>query len=301
MPTYQKKFKDRLFIFIFGRDDEQSKRWRLELYNALNGTDYTDPDALKLNTIENVIYISMHNDVSFILDNEMNLYEQQSSFNPNMPLRGLLYYSQLYNAHLKSRGENILSSRKITIPTPKYVVFYNGLKEAEDTWKMCLSDSFEKATESSDFEWTATIININTEHNKELQKNCKPLYDYISFVAKTRENLFSGNHKQEAFEKAVDWAIQQNLLDGLFSKYRSEVLDMILTEYDEDFNNKTWYEDGVADGISQGITQGEQKKAVETAENLLKIGIGTVEQISQVTKLPIEQIIELQNKVVAKA
>ena len=76
---------------------------------------------------------------------------------------------------------------------------------------------------------------------------------------------------------------------------------MILTEYDEDFNNKTWYEDGVADGISQGITQGEQKKAVETAENLLKIGIGTVEQISQVTKLPIEQIIELQNKVVAKA
>ena len=95
MSNYQKKFKDRLFIFIFGRDSEQSKKWRLDLYNALNGTHYTDPNALKINTIENVIYISMHNDISFIVDNEMNLYEQQSSFNPNMPLRGLLYFSQL--------------------------------------------------------------------------------------------------------------------------------------------------------------------------------------------------------------
>ena len=293
MNNYQKKFKDRLFIFIFGRDSEQSKRWRLELYNALNGTHYTDPDALKINTIENVIYISMHNDVSFIVDNEMNLYEQQSSYNPHMPLRGLLYFSQLYNAHLKSKGENILSSRKIMLPTPKYVVFYNGTKETEETWKMRLSDSFEKNPEPGDFEWTATAININRDHNKELQKNCKPLYDYISFVAKTRENLFSGTHKQEAFEKAVDWAIEQNLLNGLFKKYRAEVLDMMLTEYDEDFNNKTWYEDGVEDGILKG----KEEKALEAAENLLRMGIGTVEQISQATKLTIDQVKELQNKV----
>ncbi len=293
MSNYQKKFKDRLFTFIFGRDSEQSKRWRLDLYNALNGTHYTDPDALKINTIENVIYISMHNDVSFIVDNEMNLYEQQSCFNPNMPLRGLLYFSQLYNAHIKSRGENILSSRKIMLPTPKYVVFYNGLKEAQETWKMRLSDSFKKNPEPGDFEWTATAININRDHNKELQKNCKPLYDYISFVAKTRENLFSGTHKQEAFEKAVDWAINQNLLEGLFKKYRAEVLDMILTEYDEDFNNKTWYEDGVEDGILKG--------KLEDAEKLLKMKILSLKQIAEVTNLSIEQIQELQNKGVVNA
>ena len=284
MSNYQKKFKDRLFTFIFGRDSEQSKRWRLDLYNALNGTHYTDPDALKINTIENVIYISMHNDVSFIVDNEMNLYEQQSSFNPNMPLRGLLYFSQLYNAHIKSRGENILSSRKIMLPTPKYVVFYNGLKEAQETWKMRLSDSFKKNPEPGDFEWTATAININRDHNKELQKNCKPLYDYISFVAKTRENLFSGTHKQEAFEKAVDWAINQNLLEGLFKKYRAEVLDMILTEYDEDFNNKTWYEDGILKG------------KLETAENLLREGV-SLEIVARCTGLPLEQVYELQKKI----
>ena len=292
MSNYQKKFKDRLFTFIFGRDSEQSKKWRLDLYNALNGTHYTDPNALKINTLENVIYISMHNDVSFIVDNEMNLYEQQSSFNPNMPLRGLLYFSQLYNAHLKSRGENILSSRKIILPTPKYIVFYNGIKESAETWKMRLSDSFEKNPDPGDFEWTATAININANHNKELQKNCKPLYDYISFVAKTRENLFSGTHKQEAFEKAVDWAINQNLLEGLFKKYRAEVLDMILTEYDEYFNNKTWYEDGVEDG--------KKEKALEAAENFLKEGIQP-ETIAKCTGLSLEQVQELQKKIMINA
>ena len=64
LTRHQGQYKDRLFKFIFGRDDENSKKWRLELYNALNGTNYTDPDALELNTIENVIYITMHNDIS---------------------------------------------------------------------------------------------------------------------------------------------------------------------------------------------------------------------------------------------
>ena len=80
----QPKFSDRLFIAIFGKDTERSKRWRLDLYNALNGTAYTDPDALQLNTIENVIYIKMYNDVSFLVDSQMTLYEQQSLPNANI-------------------------------------------------------------------------------------------------------------------------------------------------------------------------------------------------------------------------
>ncbi len=97
----QKQYKDRLFKAIFGRDTEESKRWRLDLYNALNGTDYKDPNALKLNTIEDIIYITMHNDVSFLIDDQMVLYEQQSSHNKNMPLRGFLYFSQLYYKYLE--------------------------------------------------------------------------------------------------------------------------------------------------------------------------------------------------------
>ena len=85
----QREYKDRLFKAIFGRNTEDSKRWRLDLYNALNNTSYTDPEALEVNTIENVIYITMKNDVSFLVDSEMNLYEQQSTHNPkcNKPLQ----------------------------------------------------------------------------------------------------------------------------------------------------------------------------------------------------------------------
>ena len=92
-PQSEREYKDRLFKAIFGRNTEQSKRWRLELYNALNGTSYSDPDALAVNTIENVIYLNMRNDISFLVDSQMTLYEQQSTYNPNMPLRGLIQWN----------------------------------------------------------------------------------------------------------------------------------------------------------------------------------------------------------------
>ena len=102
------KYKDRLFKFIFGEETEQSKRWRLQLYNALNGTNFTDPDELKINTIENVVYITMHNDISFLVDTEMNLFEEQSSYNPNMPLRGLIYFGILYQKYLVKEKKNLI-------------------------------------------------------------------------------------------------------------------------------------------------------------------------------------------------
>ena len=81
---FQHEYRDRLFKAIFGRDTPQSKKWRLELYNALNNSNYTDPDALELNTIENVIYLTMRNNISFLVDSQMTLYEQQSTYNPNI-------------------------------------------------------------------------------------------------------------------------------------------------------------------------------------------------------------------------
>ena len=157
-PKPKREYKDRLFKAIFGRDTEESKRWRLDLYNALNDTAYTDPDALTLTTIENVIYITMKNDISFLIGSQMNLYEQQSSFNPNMPLRGLMYFAQLYQMYLSSRRENLLSSRLVTIPAPCFIVFYNGDKKLPDVSCQRLSDAFEPAGSTEGFEWTAASL-----------------------------------------------------------------------------------------------------------------------------------------------
>jgi len=154
----KREYKDRLFKAIFGRNTEESKRWRLDLYNALNDTAYTDPDALTLTTIENVIYITMKNDISFLIGSQMNLYEQQSSFNPNMPLRGLMYFAQLYQMNLSEREEDLFGSRQVKIPAPSFVVFYNGDRKLPDVSKLRLSDAFEPMGSAEEFEWTAASL-----------------------------------------------------------------------------------------------------------------------------------------------
>ena len=283
----QPEHKDRLFKYIFGKDSEKSKMWRLQLYNALNGTDYKNPDALELNTIENVIYITMHNDISFLVDSQMTLYEQQSTWNPNMPLRGLFYFAQLYQIYLTQNEKSLLRSQLIKIPTPKFIVLYNGTKDDPDNWKLKLSTAFEHPDESGDFEWTAIVINMNPAHNKILHKNCKPLYHYISFVYRIKNNIDNGMSRDKAIEEAVDFAIKQNYLDGFFKTQKAEVIGMILTEFDEELAHKNWREDG------------KKEQAEEAAIALLKENIAP-EIIAKCEKLPIERVLELQKEIAVK-
>lgn len=286
----QREIKDRLFKAIFGRETEQSKKWRLELYNALRGTNYSDPDALELNTIENVIYLTMKNDISFLVDSQMTLFEQQSTYNPNMPLRGLMYFSQLYQRHLTKLELTLYGSRLIKIPYPKFIVFYNGDRETEDKEFLKLSDAFENKEKDGDFEWTAELININSNHNNSLQKNCKPLYDYARYISRIKDNRKKGLSKEEVVNEAVDWAISENLLDGFFKMQKEEILGMSLTEYDEEAVKRTFKEEGREEGI--------QQKAQEDAEELLKEKISP-EIIARCLKLPLEQVLELQKYITA--
>ena len=290
-PTPQREYKDRLFKAIYGRDTEESKRWRLELYNALNGTNFDDPDELQVNTIENVIYITMHNDISFLVDDQMCLYEQQSTFNPNMPLRGFFYFAQLYHKHLtakKSVPNNILLSRLVKIPTPRFFVFYNGSKKTEESFKLRLSDAFISPDKTGDFEWTATVININEDRLKGIHKNCKSLYDYAKFIAKVRECAKGGSPTAEQISQAVDWSIRENLLDGFFERQRAEVIEMLLTEFDEEKFKQDCREDGYDEGHQNGLVEGAHQNAIENAKKLLADGKYTAEEISALLGIPVE-------------
>ena len=288
----QTKVYDHLFIAIFGKDTERSKRWRLELYNALNNTSYTDPEALELNTLENVIYIKMHNDVSFLVDSQMTLFEHQRTTNPNMPLRGFFYFAQLYQKYIDSKGELIGTSTLIKIPNPNYIVFYNGSTERDEDYELKLSDAFIHEDNSGRFQWTARVLNINKEYNLALQKKCKPLYDYIQFVSRINENKEKGMSIGEAVDEAVDWACEQNLLEGYIREQKAEVKMNLLTEYDEEAYIRIWRRDG--------IIQGKQEQAEETANKMFEEG-DSPEKIARCTGLPVEQVIKLKKKVPAKA
>lgn len=179
-----RQYKDRLFRLIFG--SEENKEFILSLYNALNGTNYTDTSLLDITTIQDVIYMGMKNDSSFIIDSELNLFEQQSSFNPNMAFREFQYCAKMMDAWVIKNHLDIYGSKLIKIPAPKCYVFYNGLDKHEDREIQKLSDAFMK--ESEGYEWTVTMLNINKGYNEELLKNCQALSEYTNFVAKVRKN-----------------------------------------------------------------------------------------------------------------
>ena len=293
----QREYKDRLFKAIFGRDTEERKRWRLDLYNALNNTSYSDPDALKLNTIENVLYITMHNDVSFLIEDQMVLFEQQSSHNLNMPLRGFLYFAQLYQGYLVETDQDVNRCRRIEIPSPQFIVFYNGATETEDEFEMRLSDSFmykdgNRKPSNGAYEFTAYVKNINENHSEGLQKKCNALYDYSRFVGKVRRNKDSGMEVNSAVKKAVDEAIEENLLEGFFARQKAEVIGMILEEFDEERFKRNMRAEGYEDGLADGASQ----KAMEAAENLLREGI-SIEIISRCTGLSLEKVQELADNI----
>ena len=140
-----RNYKDTLFRFIL-----KDKRKLLEVYNALNGTSYDNPDDLEIYTLENVIYMGVKNDVSFILGSELSLYEQQATFNPNMPLRDLIYVTKQFEKYIA--GNSIYSSQLVRIPVPKFVVFYNGTKNQPEKQILKLSDAYEKEVDDPELE-----------------------------------------------------------------------------------------------------------------------------------------------------
>lgn len=117
--------------------------YALEIYNVLNGSHYTDPSQVHIMKLEKGILLSIRNDASFVLDAYLNLYEHQSSYNPNMPLRFLIYFSALLEEMVREQEYDLYGRKQIPIPTPKFIVFYNGLDQRPAREIMRLSDAYE--------------------------------------------------------------------------------------------------------------------------------------------------------------
>ena len=250
-----KKYKDTVFRKLFGENKENA----LSLYNAINGTSYTNPDDLEYTTLEDVIYMKYKNDLSFLVDKTLSLYEHQSSYNPNMPLRGLLYYADLYRK-LIDRSERLYSKHLLKIPRPHYIVFYNGSEKDmdEDRRTLRLSDAFETTAGTGEYEWTATMININNGKNQSLLDNCHVLYEYAVFVAKIKRYRDSMELK-EAIDLTVRECIEENILRDFLEQHRREVCDMCLTEFDEKKYEDVLREEGRIEGRKEGRKEGREQ------------------------------------------
>ena len=275
----RRTYKDSLFRMIF-----QEKKELLSLYNAINGTQYDNPDELIIITLEDVIYIGWKNDVAFLIQNVLNLYEHQSTWNPNMPLRGFFYISSIYQRYIRENHLDLYSSALLKLPTPRYVVFYNGTREEPDRTELRLSDSFMKKDNNPSIECTALVLNISYEHNQELMAACRKLYEYSYFVEKVREFLRNGLTRDAAIDLAAEHCIETDILKNFLIRHRAEVKQVILTEYDEKIHEKSLLEEGRI----QGIQEGEQRKAVEIAMEMLRDGVSP-EKVRKYAKLTEDQ------------
>ena len=245
--TINRTYKDRLFKIIF-----EGKKELLSLYNALTGKNYQNPDELEINTIDDVIYMHLKNDMSFILDDWQNLFEQQSTFNPNQPLRGFFYFADLYK--VKYFGKKIYSTRLLKIPTPQYIVFYNGTTSMPDRKELRLSDAFQQPTEQPDIEVVAHMLNINYGHNKELMERCQKLKEYAQFIDIIRHYLKENEHwsNEQAISKAIDDCIKNNILRDILQKERLRVMASILSEFDEVGYKEMIQDEAIEDGEIRG-------------------------------------------------
>jgi hypothetical protein len=203
----------------------------------MNGTNYTNPDDLIITTLSGETFMKMKNDLSFIIDFELNIFEHQSTISPNIPLRDLYYLA----ANLKEliQHDKLFGPTLVQIPTPRFYVFYNGTTSMEDEVIYRLSDMFKKKVETPSAELVVTALNINSGHNKELMEACQALKGYSIFVTKVRKYI----------REAED---DYNLRD-FFTDYRKEIIEVSVNEYSYERHIKAIQDESYNNGHTSGI------------------------------------------------
>ena len=274
MQIENKKYKDTVFRMLFN-----NKAHLLELYNAINGTNYTNPDDLTITTLSGETFLKVKNDLSFIINDDLSIFEHQSTPCPNIPLRDLYYLA----ANLKDLypTEKLYSPTMIKIPAPKFIMFYNGIVSMADKVTFCLSDMFAKPEKKPSVELKVTALNINAGHNKELMKACKTLKGYSIFVSKVRkykqeaEAEYNSSHStplklladkidimnkliKSAVTKAIDECINEDILKDFFTEYRKEINEVGVLEYSYERHMQLVQDESYNNGFNNGIDTGVQ-------------------------------------------
>ena len=268
IPTANRQYKDTVFRMLFSEKENL-----LSLYNAVTGSHYQNAEALKIVTLENAICMGMKNDLAFMLETNIYLYEHQSTINPNIPLRDLIYIGIEYQQYLNDKS--LYSSKLQKIPAPKFMVFYNGTDDVEDRMELKLSSAYEHLAGEPDLELKVLMLNVNEGHNKELMEQCQTLKEYAIYVARVRKYASELN-LNDAVERAITECIKEGILVEFLRKNRSEVKMVSILEYDKEWEEKKLrkaeYEAGKEDGRNEGIEIGKNE-GIEIGKNEgIKIG-----------------------------
>ena len=273
--TVNRTFKSTIFIMLF-----EDRNNLLELYNAMTEKHYTDPELLEINTLENAIYMTMKNDISFLIDGRLSLYEHQSTYNPNLPLRFLFYISKVYAGMTKDA--NLYGTKMVQIPTPEFIIFYNGEDENPERMVLKLSDMYERKDLGAKLELEAVMLNISGDNNTKLKEACRTLKEYALYTDKIR--LYTKSMSlEDAVERAIDECIREGILEEFLRKHKAEAKEMSIFEYDQEKHMRQEREAAWEEGLSTGVRETVKKLysadvPIETIANALKIDVKEIQE-----------------------
>ena len=288
-PNANRNYKDTVFRMLFS-----DRKNLLSLYNAVNQRDYKNPEDLEIVTLENAIYMGIKNDLAFIMDTNLYLYEHQSTYNPNMPLRDLFYICSEYQKLVDKKS--LFSSTLQKIPAPNFIEFYNGSTVISDCTELRLSSAFECLTGEPKLELIVTVLNVNEGHNADLMQHCSMLKEYAQYVARVR-HYASDMPLNEAVKHAVDECIREGILAEFLTRNRNEVISMSIFEYDKELEEKKLrkaeFEAGREAGLTEGKTLGYESAALEIAKRMLQSNKFSLDEIANFSGLSIDEIKKL--------
>ncbi len=268
--TVNRNYKDTVFRMLFS-----DRRNLLSLYNAMAGTHHQNPEELQIVTLENAVYMGMKNDIAFILDMGLYLYEHQSTWNPNMPLRDLFYVASEYQILVDDKS--LYSSVLQKLPAPKFIVFFNGsdhladFTEQKDVTFLKLSDAYENRQAEPDLELKVTVYNINAGHNQKLMEQCQILAEYAAYVARVRKYA-ADMPLREAVEQAVTECIEEGILAEFLRKNRAEVIKVSIFEYDKEKEENKLRKAEYEAGWDKGLQIGRQEGISQGAKGIIAMG-----------------------------
>ena len=297
MTLFNRKYKDSVFTDLFGSDRDGKKNF-LDLYNALSGSDYKLGEvSLERKVIEQSLYKTFNNDVSWEIDGRLIvLVEHQSTVNENMPLRCLEYVTRIYEGIVPVKQR--YAEKVFKIPNPDFYVVYVGKKGLPLEQELRLSDAF-CTKDSSKLELVVKVKNCTDPKLLPIVKNCDILKQYCEFIEIVEQN-YSRVFPRRSFKHAIELAMEQGILSDYLDRKSREVINMLCAKYDYKMDiavkQDEAREDGIAIGIKQGIQQGAHQQAIQAANNLLKMGVLSPEQIAHVQGLPVEKVLELQSQ-----
>ena len=271
----------------------ENKSYALEVYNALNHSDYKNPEEVEIIRLERGISLSIRNDASFLIDMNMSFYEHQSTYNPNMPLRSAIYYVNTLEDWLRKKNLDLFSRKRIQVPTPHFVVFYNGTEKRPEYEEMKLSEAFCHKTDEPGIEVRCRVYNINPDNNRTLKERSAVLEGYTYFVEKVRTYQKGNMSLEEAVDRAIEDCIENHVLEDFVRDRKDEVKKMTHLDYTwekrEQMIRKEEFEEGMEQGIEQGVEQGRVQRLTEQVCSKLKKG-KTPEEIADALEEPVENI-----------